>query len=134
MSDALGPVMIMAGGTGGHIFPGLAVAEELRHRKTPVIWLGGRNGLEQQLVPPSGFRLETLPISGVRNKGLVAKLLAPFRLAIAIARRNGASSFATMPLLRTPEIGSVSSRRPCCGTRCCSSPLLPPSQTTGVLR
>ena len=77
----------MAGGTGGHIFPGLAVAEELRHRRTPVIWLGGRGGLEQQLVPQHGLRLETLPISGVRNKGFVAKLLAPFRSRSRSSRR-----------------------------------------------
>jgi UDP-N-acetylglucosamine--N-acetylmuramyl-(pentapeptide) pyrophosphoryl-undecaprenol N-acetylglucosamine transferase len=85
MSEAmLQPVLIMAGGTGGHIFPGLAVAEELRARKTPVVWLGGRGGLEQHLVPQHAIHLETLPISGVRGKGALARLLAPFRLAVAI--------------------------------------------------
>jgi UDP-N-acetylglucosamine--N-acetylmuramyl-(pentapeptide) pyrophosphoryl-undecaprenol N-acetylglucosamine transferase len=91
MSEAIAmkPVLIMAGGTGGHIFPGLAVADELRRMRTPVIWIGGRGGLEQRLVPQHGLPLETLPIAGVRGKGLVAKIFAPLRLVRAIAAARG---------------------------------------------
>lgn len=82
--NADAPVLIMAGGTGGHIFPGIAVAQELERRKVPVIWLGGKKGLETRLVPQHGIMLETLAISGVRGKGIAAMLRMPFKLAGAV--------------------------------------------------
>jgi hypothetical protein len=68
--------LIMAGGTGGHIFPGLAVAEELRARGWRVHWLGAPGSMEARIVPPHGFALETIDFSGVRGKGLVTLALA----------------------------------------------------------
>lgn len=78
------PVMIMAGGTGGHIFPGLAVARALADMAVPVIWLGSSHGLENQLVPKAGIALETLQITGLRGKGKRAAFAAPWRLARAV--------------------------------------------------
>lgn len=88
------PVLIMAGGTGGHIFPGLAVARALQTQSVPVVWLGSAHGLENQLVPKAGLSLETLRISALRGKGALALLAAPWRLlravleAIAVLRRH----------------------------------------------
>lgn len=77
--------LVMAGGTGGHIFPGLAVAESLRDKGWRVHWLGGQGSpgnpsMESQLVPPRGFAFETIDFSGVRGKGPITLALLPLRL------------------------------------------------------
>lgn len=82
MSDR--PILVTAGGTGGHVFPGLAVARALRDRGVPVIWLGSRHGLEAKLVPSAGIPIEYVSIGGLRGKSPLTKLLAPFRLAVAL--------------------------------------------------
>lgn len=85
--------LIMAGGTGGHIFPGLAVAQALREQGWRVHWLGAPNSMESRLVPEQGFALETIDFGGVRGKGLKTLALLPVRLlkafwqALAVVRR-----------------------------------------------
>ncbi|HYD74940.1 undecaprenyldiphospho-muramoylpentapeptide beta-N-acetylglucosaminyltransferase [Ramlibacter sp.] len=72
--------LIMAGGTGGHIFPGLAVAEALRERAWRVHWLGAPGSMESRLVPPRGFDFEPVDFGGVRGKGPITLALLPVRL------------------------------------------------------
>lgn len=79
-----GPVLIMAGGTGGHIFPGLAVADELRAQGVPVAWLGAEGGMETRVVPPHDIALHTVKVGGLRGKGLKTRVLAPLMLVRAL--------------------------------------------------
>jgi UDP-N-acetylglucosamine--N-acetylmuramyl-(pentapeptide) pyrophosphoryl-undecaprenol N-acetylglucosamine transferase len=79
-------VLIMAGGTGGHIMPGLAVADVLRARGWTVRWLGNPDKMEGKLVPAAGYSLAALRFAGFRGKGLVAKLQAPFLLLRALTQ------------------------------------------------
>jgi UDP-N-acetylglucosamine--N-acetylmuramyl-(pentapeptide) pyrophosphoryl-undecaprenol N-acetylglucosamine transferase len=102
-------VLIMAGGTGGHVFPALALARLLRAASHDVVWLGTRKGLEARVVPADGFPIEWLSMSGLRGKGAATLLLAPFKLlqslwqALGVMRRRrpslvvGFGGFVTGP-------------------------------------
>lgn len=102
-------VLIMAGGTGGHVFPALAAARVLRERGFEPVWLGTQRGLEAKLVPPQQIPIEWITVGGVRGKGITTLLAAPFRLARAVwqslqvmRRRNpvvvlGAGGFVSGP-------------------------------------
>ncbi|WP_123770396.1 undecaprenyldiphospho-muramoylpentapeptide beta-N-acetylglucosaminyltransferase [Vulcaniibacterium tengchongense] len=76
--------MILAGGTGGHIFPGLAVAHALRARGVPVRWLGADGGMETRLVPQYGIGIDTIAVRAIRGKGAARLLAAPFQLVAAV--------------------------------------------------
>ncbi|NJD32028.1 MAG: undecaprenyldiphospho-muramoylpentapeptide beta-N-acetylglucosaminyltransferase [Gammaproteobacteria bacterium] len=114
--------LVMAGGTGGHVFPALATARVLRSRGFDIVWLGTQRGIESRLVPAEGIPVEWLSVSGLRGKGILTLLAAPFRLAVALVqalravRRHrpavvlGAGGFASGPggvaawLLRRPLV------------------------------
>ncbi len=80
------PILIMAGGTGGHVFPALALARLLRAKSHDVIWLGTQRGLEARVVPAERIPIEWLSVGGLRGKGIMTLLAAPFRLALALAQ------------------------------------------------
>jgi UDP-N-acetylglucosamine--N-acetylmuramyl-(pentapeptide) pyrophosphoryl-undecaprenol N-acetylglucosamine transferase len=115
-------ILIMAGGTGGHIYPGLAVADALRAQGWTVVWLGAPNSMEAELVPKHGYPVAWVNFSGVRGKGLLRLLSLPFTLlralgqsAAAIFRHRpdvvlGMGGYITMPgglmaaILRRPLV------------------------------
>lgn len=79
-------IMIMAGGTGGHVYPGLAVARALQEQGWRVVWLGTRAGLEAKLVPEYGYEMVWLKIGGVRGKGIVRMAVLPVQLLLAFVQ------------------------------------------------
>ena len=114
--------LVMAGGTGGHVFPALATARVLKRHGFDIVWLGTERGIEARLVPAEGIPVEWLSVSGLRGKGIATLLAAPFRLCVAISQAMrairkhqprvvlGAGGFASGPggiaawLLRRPLV------------------------------
>jgi UDP-N-acetylglucosamine--N-acetylmuramyl-(pentapeptide) pyrophosphoryl-undecaprenol N-acetylglucosamine transferase len=86
MAAANRTLMVMAGGTGGHVYPALAVAHALRARGWDVFWLGTKNGLEARVVPAVGIDMVWVSMGGVRGKGLLKKLLLPAMLLVAFGQ------------------------------------------------
>ncbi|MEL7185760.1 MAG: undecaprenyldiphospho-muramoylpentapeptide beta-N-acetylglucosaminyltransferase [Pseudomonadota bacterium] len=83
------PILIMAGGTGGHVYPALAVARALQAASQSVVWLGTQRGLEARVIPAAGIDIEWLSVKGLRRKGALALLIAPFQLGWALLQALG---------------------------------------------
>ena len=78
------PILVMAGGTGGHVYPALAVARALQASSREIVWLGTRRGLESRIVPEAGIDMEWISIKGLRRKGVLALIIAPIQLGWAL--------------------------------------------------
>lgn len=77
-------ILLMAGGTGGHVFPALAIAQALQQKDFKICWLGTPQGLEARVVPQAGIEIHYIDIKGLRGKGVLRLLTAPFKIAIAV--------------------------------------------------
>ncbi len=83
------PILVMAGGTGGHVYPALAVARALQALSCEVVWLGTHRGLESRVVPAAGIDIEWISVRGLRRKGVLAMLLAPLQIGWALLQSLG---------------------------------------------
>ena len=83
------PILVMAGGTGGHVYPALAVARLLQASSRDVVWLGTHRGLESRIVPAAGIDIEWISVKGLRRKGALALLIAPFQIGWALLQSLG---------------------------------------------
>ncbi len=83
------PILITAGGTGGHVYPGLAVARALIKQDIPVVWMGTHKGLEARIIPAAGIEMAWLDVNGLRGKGLMTLLAAPVKLVKALFQSIG---------------------------------------------
>ena len=78
------PILVMAGGTGGHVYPALAVARALQQHSREIVWLGTHRGLESRIIPEAGIDMEWISVKGLRRKGVLALIIAPLQLAWAL--------------------------------------------------
>jgi len=83
------PILVMAGGTGGHVYPALAVARALQASSRDVVWLGTHRGLESRVVPAAGIDIEWISVKGLRRKGILALLIAPLQICWALLQSLG---------------------------------------------
>ncbi len=83
------PILVMAGGTGGHVYPALAVARALQAESRNIVWLGTRLGLESRVIPAAGIDIEWISVKGLRRKGVLALLAAPVRIGWALLQSLG---------------------------------------------